>query len=127
MDGLGELDQRKRSPREHIWLGNSDSVVLLVFLEAVHQIFKLYAVFIFEKRHQVLNDFDENRLLLLQNVQSWIATELKRVDETCVFVIPHPIVGLNLKSSRDSPSHGLLLDVVVHHIVVNSASSSSLS
>lgn len=68
MNRLSKLNQRKRSPRKHIWFRNSDCIILLVFLEAVHQIFKLYTVFIFKERHQVLDNFDEYRLLLLQDV-----------------------------------------------------------
>ena len=65
--------------------------------------------------------------MLLQNVQPWVLAEFESIDETCIFVVSHPIKCLNLKSCGDSSSHGLLFEMIVHHIVVNSASSRSLS
>lgn len=127
VDRLSKLNQRKRSPRKHVWLRNSDRIILFVLLEAVHQIFKLHTVLIFEKRHQILNNFDEYRLLLLQDVQPWVSAELKSIDETCIFIVSHPIECLNLESCVDSSSHGLLFEMVLHHIVINSSGSGSLS
>lgn len=65
--------------------------------------------------------------MLLQNVQPRILAEFESIDETCIFIVSHPIECLNLESCGDSPSHGLLFEMVLHHIVVNSASSRSLS
>ena len=96
MDRLSKLNQRKRSTRKHVWLRYSDRIILSVFLEAVHQIFKLHSVLIFEEGHQILENFDEYRLLLLQNVQSWVPTKLEGIDKTRVFVISHSVKCLDL-------------------------------
>jgi hypothetical protein len=36
----------------------------------------LNSMLIFKQRHQFFDNLDENRLLLFQNVDSWIFTEL---------------------------------------------------
>lgn len=51
MNWFGELNQRQRFPWEHVWLCHSDCVVLLVLLEAIHQILELDAVLVFKQWH----------------------------------------------------------------------------
>jgi hypothetical protein len=76
VDWLRELDQRQWLAWKHIWFCNSNCVVLFILLQALHQIFKLNSMLIFKQRHQFLDNLDKNRLLLLQDVNSWIFTEL---------------------------------------------------
>lgn len=76
MDRLGELYQWEAPSRKHVWLSDSDGVVLLVFLQAVHQVLKLDAVLVFKEWHKIFDDLDEDGLLLLQDVETRVLAQL---------------------------------------------------
>jgi hypothetical protein len=48
MDWLGELNKGQGSFREHIWFGDSNCVILFIFLKAVHELLELNIVLLFE-------------------------------------------------------------------------------
>ena len=121
MDWFRELDQRQWLTWKHIWFCDSDRIVLLILFQALHQIFKLNSMLIFKQRHQFFDNLDENRLLLFQNVDSWIFTELQSVNETRILDISHSVICLQFQSCCDSTTHCFLLDVVLHHRLVDSA------
>jgi len=82
---------------------------------------------VFKKRHQILNNLDEYWFLLLQDIDPRVLAELKCVNETCVLYISHPIICLNLKRGCNSSAHSFFFDMVLHHRLVDSSSSGSLS
>ena len=81
----------------------------------------------FEKRHQVSYNFDKNWLLLLQDVDPWIFTQLESINKTCIFDISHSVKSLNLETSLNSSPHSFLFLMKLHHGVINSPCGCSFS
>ena len=81
----------------------------------------------FEKRHQVSHNFDKDWLLLLQDVYPWILAQLQGIDETCILDISHPVKCLNLETSLNSSPHSFFFLMILHHGVIDSPCSCSLS
>lgn len=82
---------------------------------------------ILKQWHQISYNFDENGLLLFQDVEPGVFTQLKSVDETGILFISHSVISLDLLSCSNPSSHGLFLEVVLHHGLEYSSSGSSLS
>lgn len=127
MDWLCELDQRQGSFRKHIRLSNSNGVIFTVFLKAVHQFLELDVMLFLKKRHQVSHNFDKDWLLLLQDVDPWILAQLQGIDKTCILDISHSVKCLNFETSLYSSPHGFLFLMILHHGVIDSSCSCSLS
>ena len=73
-------------------------------------------MFFFEKRHKILNDFQENRFLLFQDVESRVLAQFERLYETGIFDESHSVIGLDFECCCDSLPHRLFLDIVIDHV-----------
>lgn len=125
MNWFCKLNKRQTSSRKHIWLCDSYCVIFTVFFQAVSQILKCQSMLFFEKRHQVLHDFQKNWFLFFQNVKPGILIELQSFNKTSILNGSHPIISLDFKGSCNPPSHCFFLDMINNHVFKDSSSCSS--